>query len=174
MCGFFGISASVVCRVMGVILCLGYFPLAYADSTVFHSSDVFSTSATCSSCVNDDSLPKLSVTTGEGEHRILMFINPHCPWCKKSLRKLSEFKKKSPGWPIEIYVMGTAEEFKEFVYAQMPTMPSDLDYIWDFNNAMSDDYKVNKTPTYIIINHGQQKKVEGYVDLNHLVSFDNS
>ncbi len=166
MYGFIGTSVNVVFSVF--ILFLSFSDETCAQPTVFQSHDIFSKPAVCLHCANNTPSVITKSASVHKEQKILVFIDPQCPWCHKALLSLNDFKKKNPHWAVQIYIMATIKEFVDFVHTEIPSLPLDLDYTLDVNGSLADKYGVHKTPTYIISNHDNQKKVEGYVDLGRL------
>jgi thioredoxin-related protein len=172
MFGFSGTSVNVALRLAAMLFCMNLFSCNYAQATVFYSNDVFSLPEL--SANNERSVKQTPPVPVSSENQILIFIDPQCPWCHKALENLSHFKKRTPHWEVKVYVMATIKEFMDFFHQQITTMPDNLEYNLDFKNTLADTYSINQTPTYIIINHGKIKKVEGYVDLAHFVLDDHA
>jgi thioredoxin-related protein len=160
MFGFFGTSVNAVFKVLpAVFILVLYCPFSFGAN--FHSTDIFSQSF---SSVKEESIKPV---LRENEHKILIFIDPHCPWCQRALQNLSQFKNHNSHWVVQVYVMASIQEFIDFFKGQGANMPSSLDYTLDFKNIEAETYSISQTPTYIIIKDGKIKKVEGYVDLAH-------
>ena len=172
MFGFFGTNVNVAPPISVKVALLAtvivHSSWVYAISTNFHSRDIFSVREV--GAYSESHHVQSRVLE---QHQILIFINPFCPWCQKSLDNLSEFKKKNPGWKVGIYVMATIKGFKEFLRRELLNLPLNLEYTLDFHNAIADSYGIDKTPTYIIIDHGQTRKIEGYVDFGRFNFNDN-
>lgn len=169
MFGFIGTNANAVFKSLAVIFCL-FFP-TQLQAAVFQSHDIFSRMM-----VSQDQTNSVSSNLKEFsmDQRILVFINPNCPWCEKSLNNLNSFKKRNPNWVVRVYVMSNVKEFIDFFRMHLENLPSGLEYILDFKNSVANIYGINQTPTYVIISHGGVKKVEGYVDLARFVLDDHA
>ncbi len=158
MFGFIGIKGSVVFRIISILFFLW---VSNADATVFRSSNVF---------LKSNILENKIVSNKEDfKGNILIFINPSCSWCQKSLNDLSKFRKRRNQWEVKVYVMASLKEFIDFFHEEMSVMPMNLDYTLDYGNTLASSYGISETPTYIITKNGKTKKVEGYVDFDHLL-----
>ena len=168
MFGFIDISAVVVFRIIVFLICLNHVQLGHANETVFYSKNIFLKPLACEHCSESFKAPvKKMFQSISDSRKILLFINPYCSWCKKAMQDLGSLKRRNPHWSVQVYVMGSIKEFIDYFRAQATSLPQGLDYTLDFQNIFADQYEISQTPTYIIMEHGKTKKVEGYVDLFH-------
>ena len=167
MYGFTGISVVVVFRAILVLLIsLNLNQPVRAQETSFHSRNIFLKSTACEHCAGNLKDPVERGFKGTSDQKkILLFIDPQCPWCNKAIEDLANLKQKNSHWAIQVYVMGSLKEFMDYFRAQGVSLPQGLDYTLDFKNALADQYEISQTPSYIIEDNGKTKKVEGYVDL---------
>lgn len=168
MFGFIGISVVVVFRSIMFLMCLNLDQLGYADETRFYSRNIFLKPMAYEHCSENLKAPlEKGFQPVSDTKKILLFIDPQCPWCKKAMQDLGSLKRRNPHWSVQVYVMGSIKEFIDYFRTQATNLPQGLDYTLDFKNILADQYEINQTPTYIFIDHGKTRKVEGYVDLLH-------
>ena len=100
---------------------------------------------------------------------IKLFIDTRCKYTRNALKDIGVLASKAPDWNYEVFVIGTSEEFKGFVFNNMDFVKSEIAITHDILNKLSKRNDIKICPTYIIEHKGKTYKIAGQPDLLEVV-----
>ncbi|MDD5617938.1 MAG: hypothetical protein PHG69_02490 [Candidatus Omnitrophica bacterium] len=82
---------------------------------------------------------------------------------------LSKFQKDNPDWKIKGVITGSLRNLKQSLLQKQKLFSYGVEFNIDISGSLAKDFDITKTPSYVIIYHGNHYKTLLQPDLNELL-----
>lgn len=99
---------------------------------------------------------------------IYLFITPSCSFNKQAVNTLKEFKLNNSSWDTSVIVIGSVDEFFDFIKKNKEMFKSNIPFKHDIQNKYADKFEINEVPGFVFSYRGYYKTA-GQPDLEKTV-----